>query len=73
MKAFFEMTPEEVIEEITKSGIRGRGGAGFPMGKKWSQVARIDSPMSNMSYVTVMKVTRVHSWMVPSWKEIPIS
>lgn len=43
LKAFFEMTPEEVIEEITKSGIRGRGGAGFPMGKKWSQVARIES------------------------------
>ena len=29
------MTPEEVIEEITKSGLRGRGGAGFPTGKKW--------------------------------------
>ena len=43
VKAFFEMTPEEVIDEITKSGIRGRGGAGFPMGKKWSQVARIES------------------------------
>ena len=43
VKAFFEMTPEEVVEEITKSGIRGRGGAGFPMGKKWSQVARIQS------------------------------
>ena len=29
------MTQDEVIEEIKKSGIRGRGGAGFPTGKKW--------------------------------------
>lgn len=29
------MTPEEVIEEIKKSGLRGRGGAGFPTGQKW--------------------------------------
>jgi NADP-reducing hydrogenase subunit HndC len=31
-----EMDPEEVIDEITKSGLRGRGGAGFLTGKKWS-------------------------------------
>ena len=35
-KVLFEMTPDEVIEEIEKSGLRGRGGAGFPTGKKWS-------------------------------------
>ena len=29
------MTPEEVIKEVTDSGLRGRGGAGFPTGKKW--------------------------------------
>ena len=34
-KVLKEMTPDEVIEEITKSGLRGRGGAGFPTGKKW--------------------------------------
>ena len=39
-KAFFDMTPQEVIDEVTKSGRRGRGGAGFPAGKKWGQVAR---------------------------------
>ena len=38
-KAIFDMKPEEIVNEITDSGIRGRGGAGFPMGKKWSQVA----------------------------------
>jgi NADH:ubiquinone oxidoreductase subunit F (NADH-binding)/(2Fe-2S) ferredoxin len=31
-----EMTPQAVIDEITTSGLRGRGGAGFPTGKKWS-------------------------------------
>ena len=34
-KALFEMTPEQVVEEILKSGLRGRGGAGFPTGMKW--------------------------------------
>ena len=34
-KALAEMTPEEVIAEISASGLRGRGGAGFPTGKKW--------------------------------------
>lgn len=29
------ITPDEVIEEITRSGLRGRGGAGFPVGRKW--------------------------------------
>ena len=33
------MTPDEVIAEVSDSGLRGRGGAGFPTGKKWSQVA----------------------------------
>lgn len=34
-KVLLQMTPEEVIETIDKSGLRGRGGAGFPTGKKW--------------------------------------
>lgn len=34
-KALLEMTPEQVIEEIKNSGLRGRGGAGFPTGNKW--------------------------------------
>jgi len=34
-KALFEMTPEGVIEEVKSSGLRGRGGAGFPTGVKW--------------------------------------
>jgi len=38
-KALFDMTPDEIISEVTASGLRGRGGAGFPTGKKWAQVA----------------------------------
>ncbi len=38
--AMFEMTPESIIDTISDSGLRGRGGAGFPTGRKWSQVAR---------------------------------
>ena len=38
-KALFDMTPEEVVKEVSDSGLRGRGGAGFPTGKKWAQVA----------------------------------
>jgi NADH:ubiquinone oxidoreductase subunit F (NADH-binding)/(2Fe-2S) ferredoxin len=34
-RALTEMTPEEIIAEISASGLRGRGGAGFPTGKKW--------------------------------------
>jgi len=34
-KALLEMTPEQVIEEVKNSGLRGRGGAGFPTGQKW--------------------------------------
>ncbi len=34
-KALLEMTPEEIIEEVKKSGLRGRGGGGFPTGMKW--------------------------------------
>ncbi|MDO5389472.1 MAG: NADH-quinone oxidoreductase subunit NuoF [Eubacteriales bacterium] len=39
-KAITEMSCEEVVEEIDKSGLRGRGGGGFPAGTKWKQVLR---------------------------------
>jgi len=39
-KALDEMTPAQVIDEIKKSGLKGRGGAGFPTGLKWGFVAR---------------------------------
>jgi bidirectional [NiFe] hydrogenase diaphorase subunit len=39
-----EMTPREVVEEIKKSGLRGRGGAGYPTGLKWELVAKQIQP-----------------------------
>lgn len=41
-RALFEMTPEQVIDEVLRSGLRGRGGAGFPAAKKW-QLCRQNS------------------------------
>lgn len=38
-KALFEIPPEEIIRIISDSNLRGRGGAGFPTGRKWTQVA----------------------------------
>ncbi|MEI8040355.1 MAG: NADH-ubiquinone oxidoreductase-F iron-sulfur binding region domain-containing protein [Verrucomicrobiota bacterium] len=34
-KAYVQMTPEQICQEITRSGLRGRGGGGFPTGRKW--------------------------------------
>ncbi len=34
-KALFQMSPDKIIEEVKKSGLRGRGGGGFPTGRKW--------------------------------------
>ncbi len=39
-----EMTPKEVLDTILKSGLRGRGGAGYPTGLKWATVAKTASP-----------------------------
>lgn len=39
-KALKSMSPEQVVEEVKTSGLRGRGGAGFPTGMKWSFIAK---------------------------------
>jgi NADH-quinone oxidoreductase subunit F len=36
----FKMSPNDIVEEVKKSGLRGRGGAGFPTGMKWSFLAK---------------------------------
>ncbi|KYO64796.1 NADH-quinone oxidoreductase subunit NuoF [Thermovenabulum gondwanense] len=47
-KVLTKMTPQEVVDEVTKSGLRGRGGGGFPTGRKW-QFAK-DAP-GDIKYV----------------------
>ncbi|MGH4139760.1 NADH-ubiquinone oxidoreductase-F iron-sulfur binding region domain-containing protein [Clostridium sp.] len=42
-KAIFDVPKKNIIEEVSKSGLRGRGGAGFLTGRKWSQCEKIDS------------------------------
>ena len=39
-KVLFDMTSDDILNEISESGLRGRGGGGFPAGRKWAQVAR---------------------------------
>ncbi len=40
-KVLHDMTPEQVVQEITRSGLRGRGGGGYPTGLKWATVAKM--------------------------------
>ena len=40
IKAYTEMSPQDVIDEVVKSGLRGRGGGGYPTGLKWGTVAK---------------------------------
>jgi NADH-quinone oxidoreductase subunit F len=51
-KALFHMQPEEIIAEIKKSGLRGRGGAGFPTGIKWEACRNAPTP-DGIRYVIV--------------------
>ncbi len=39
-----QMKPEEILEEVKKANLRGRGGAGFPAGVKWGFVPKVDKP-----------------------------
>ena len=43
-KAILQMKPADIIAEVKKSGLKGRGGAGFPTGVKWSFTAPLDAP-----------------------------
>jgi len=45
LRAATEMTPEQILHEVKKSGLRGRGGAGYPTGLKWELVARQPAPL----------------------------
>ena len=43
-KVLTSMKPQEVIDEVLKSGLRGRGGGGFPTGRKWQFAANVNAP-----------------------------
>ncbi len=43
LSSCLEMKPEEIVEQISQSGLRGRGGAGFPAGRKWESCRRVDA------------------------------
>ena len=47
-RVLFEMTPEKVIEEVKQSGLRGRGGGGFPTGVKWEMTRKSQSEIKYM-------------------------
>jgi NADH:ubiquinone oxidoreductase subunit F (NADH-binding)/(2Fe-2S) ferredoxin/NAD-dependent dihydropyrimidine dehydrogenase PreA subunit len=50
-KALSEMTPAQIIKEISLSGLRGRGGAGFPTGLKWDMVRSAQSTNGGARYI----------------------
>lgn len=54
-KVIREMKPEEVISEVKLSGLRGRGGAGFPTGEKWELAAKtkVEKPRTNRDKASV--------------------
>ena len=56
-KALKEMKPLDIVEEVKKSGLRGRGGAGFPTGMKWSF---IDKKSGNPRYLVCNEIGRAH-------------
>lgn len=53
-----EYTPDEIINELKTSGLRGRGGAGFPTGLKWSFMPR-NAQGQNTSFVIQMRASQV--------------
>ena len=59
-KAVNEMTPDAIVEEVKKSGLRGRGGAGFPTGMKWSFLEKAQISLG-ISFAMRMNLNPVHS------------
>ena len=58
-KALTGLQPDELIEMVKKSGLRGRGGAGFPTGMKWGFLAKNDKPryLSRTSWAVALTWT----------------
>ena len=57
------MTPDQIIDEVKKSNLRGRGGAGFPTGMKWSFVPK-DTGKPKYILATATKASRAPARIV---------
>ena len=68
--AVTRMTPQEVIDQVTESGLRGRGGAGFPTGLKWRTVSKTVDPVKFI-ICNADEGDPGASWIVASSKAIP--
>jgi formate dehydrogenase iron-sulfur subunit len=55
------LDPAAIVEEVTKSGLRGRGGAGFPTGIKWETVRKVEAGDANTSSATQTRATAAPS------------
>ncbi len=62
------MTPKDVVEAMVKSGLRGRGGAGFPTGLKWGTVAKIARRAEIRRLQRATKAIPARSWTAACWK-----
>ena len=67
-----EKTPEDVIQILLDSGLRGRGGAGFPTGLKWKFAAANEAESEICLLQRRMKEIREHLWTVRSLRVIPM-
>ena len=70
LKKAFEMGPDAVIQEMKNSGLRGRGGAGFNTGMKWSFVPN-NLPSPSTLSATRMRASREPARTGPCWNTIP--
>ena len=66
--ALTEMTPAEVVEEIIRSGLRGRGGAGYPTGLKWAHGRQGRRRAEVRRSATPTRATPARSWTAASWR-----
>jgi hypothetical protein len=67
------MEPAQVTDEVKKANIRGRGGAGFPMGMKWGFLPRSPARSPTTSSSTPTRASRARSRTAPSWRRIRTS